>query len=81
METFIIGVLSNWDLDEVESVEAFRSDRYRSSGNAYLVQCEGLPVCPKEGEAQGPLFQMFTVLPKLVQTRCARRCTHTDTRR
>ncbi len=65
METFIIGVLSNWDLDEVKSVEAFRSDRYRSSGNAYLVQCEGSLFVLKRAKPKDTLFQMFTVLPKL----------------
>ncbi|MGI6083034.1 MAG: phosphotransferase enzyme family protein [Limnochordia bacterium] len=65
MEAAILRVLSNWNIGEVTSVETFHSGKYRSSGNAYLVRCEGSLFVLKRVKPKDTLGQMFAVLPEL----------------
>lgn len=65
METSISSVLAYWNLGEVKSVEAFHTDKYRCSGNAYLVECRNSRFVLKRIAGKNTLSPIFTILLEL----------------
>jgi len=61
----IIDLLSLWDFGSITAVEAFRTDKYRYSGNVYFFRCGEARYVLKRIDRQRAHGLLFTVLTEL----------------